>query len=104
ASFLATCFDRHLHTAVQHIGLAAIEEAMIGQRLRVPFDAAVAGSEVGHLSGWLHVAILALLTGPCGGALLPFRIGSVNMDAEDDTLMAGGTVFTVVVEGQVTVL
>src|SRR5262245_32307142 len=71
---------------------------MIAERLRIALDAAVAGSNVGHLAGRGRVAGLARLPLFPGGAVQPFGVGAVNVDAENRSLMAGSTVLTVAIE------
>ena len=85
--------------AAQHLFLAAVPEDMVGKRARIAVDAAAARGEVDQSAGGFHVAALAVLAGPPRGALAPFRIRGVNVDAKDDAFVASGTVSAVAVEG-----
>src|SRR5260370_18471002 len=77
-----------LQTAFQHLLAAAVEEDVVGQSLRIAFDAVVAGSNVGHFPGWLHVAILALHAALARRAGLPFGIGRIDANAKDGSFVA----------------
>src|SRR5262249_8451696 len=92
-----------LEGAPQHLLTAAVKEAMIAERPRITFDTALAGSNVGHPAGGLHVTVLTV-TAPRGrGTVEAFAVGAVNMDAEHPALVAGGAVTAVLVEGRISI-
>jgi hypothetical protein len=90
-----------LHSLAQHGGLASVEEAMIGQRHGIPFNAAVAGSHIGHAAGRLHVAILALFALTRGGTGLPLAECAVDVDTENHAFMTRSTVAAIAIQRRV---
>src|SRR5262249_13572219 len=79
---------REAATAATHLRAATGEETMMAERRGITLDAALAGGDIRHGAGRTHVAVLAVASLSPGRTVEPLAVGAVDVDTEDDAIVA----------------